>query len=200
MSNRKSIPVEVSRQLFEESGYRCAVPGCRETAALDRAYIVPHAETEDDSFENLIILCAVCHRRYDRKEIARSAILNYKQNLAVMNGRYNDFERRLLERFVRSGLSSSVELDHSATVELMVRNLVRDGMLSVTEGRTDMERLANGTMAMVLPFTVTSSDLPRIDNTGAERIGGTDHYALTEAGRQLVARWFGAEPILGEVG
>ncbi len=197
VKNRKKIRAEVSRQLFEEAGFRCAVPNCRETSELDRAHIVPHSKTQDNSFENLIILCTGCHRKYDNKKIPRTAILNYKKNLAVLNGRYNDFERRLLEDFHARGTAETIELEHAETTKLMLRNLVRDGIVRVEQGRLHEVRYANGGTARVLNTTFTSPYVTRREPSPiVGRNGGTDLYTLTDAGQVLVARWFGAVPII----
>jgi hypothetical protein len=96
---RPAIPTPLKRAVMEEAGYRCAVPECKGTAALELAHIVPWAEVREHTFENLILLCAVDHTRYDRGEIPRRSIQVFKQNLALLRGRYSDAERRILEAF-----------------------------------------------------------------------------------------------------
>ena len=80
---RDSIPVPVKRAVLVESGHRCAIPTCRATTT-EIAHIVPWAESQDNSFENLIALCPNCHTRFDqKKEIDRPAIKMYKHNLGL---------------------------------------------------------------------------------------------------------------------
>lgn len=33
---------------------------------IERAHIIPYCETADNSFENLIILCPTCHKKFDK--------------------------------------------------------------------------------------------------------------------------------------
>jgi predicted restriction endonuclease len=64
MSDRENIPMAVRRAVLVEAGYRCAIPTCPHPTT-EFAHIVPHAQTQDDSFENLIALCPNSHTRYD---------------------------------------------------------------------------------------------------------------------------------------
>lgn len=45
-------------------------------------------------------LCPTCHTRYDKGEIDRPAMRQYKANLSVVNSRYGDVEKRVLDRQV----------------------------------------------------------------------------------------------------
>mgnify|MGYP000198919003 CR=1 FL=1 len=70
--SRKAINVNVSRKLYSESMGRCMNPSCETELFLtngdiaEKAHIVPHCETEDNSFENLILLCPNCHTNFDK--------------------------------------------------------------------------------------------------------------------------------------
>ena len=64
----------------------------------------------------------------------------YKQNLAVLNGRYSDFERRLFEQLANSNEDYILV---AAGMELLVAGAVRDGFLKpagVNFGSYDMTR------------------------------------------------------------
>ena len=61
MSSRPPIPMEIQRALMVECGHRCCV--CGEHVSLERAHIMPWAATKDHSFDNLIVLCSLCHTR-----------------------------------------------------------------------------------------------------------------------------------------
>ncbi|MGH9549748.1 MAG: HNH endonuclease signature motif containing protein, partial [Terriglobales bacterium] len=112
--------------MLVEAGHRCAIPTCRATTT-EIAHIAPWAETHDHSFENLIALCPNCHTRYDqKKEIDRKSMHLYKQNLAVLNGRYSDFERRVFQHFAET---SEALILVAAGTELMLANAVRDGLI-----------------------------------------------------------------------
>lgn len=154
------------------------------------AHIIPWSKVREHAFENMIVLCSVDHFRFDQGEIPKESIYTYKQNLAVINGRYNDFERRMLERFHESGIDSTIELDYSANTELSVRNLVRDGVVSVFTP-------AQHQVVTSMPGHTTIFALGNNQAApgGAQRRGGFDAYSLTESGKRLICRWFDAELI-----
>ena len=69
---RKVITENIRRKLWAESMGRCMNPNCHiELFNLDgdiaeQAHIIPYNETQDNSFENLIILCPNCHTKFDK--------------------------------------------------------------------------------------------------------------------------------------
>ena len=65
--SRDTISAEVKRAVLVEAGHRCAIPTCRATTT-EIAHIVPWAETQDHSFENLIALCPNCHTMAHTRE------------------------------------------------------------------------------------------------------------------------------------
>lgn len=78
MSERRCIPVTIKRALLEETVYRCAsclssIEHCEDDDTFfrfdEKAHIVPHSETQDDSFENLITLCPNCHTKFNKIKI-----------------------------------------------------------------------------------------------------------------------------------
>jgi len=89
----------MKRAVSEEAGYRCAIPTCKGTSALEFAHIVPWSTVQEHTFDNLILLCAVDHTRFDRGEIPAKSMRAFKDNLALLRGRYSDSERRILEAF-----------------------------------------------------------------------------------------------------
>jgi hypothetical protein len=122
--SRDTIPADVKRAVLVEAGHRCAIPTCRATTT-EIAHIVPWADTQDNSFENLIALCPNCHTRFDqKKEIDRLAVKMYKHNLGILNNRYGEFERRLFELLAKSGERVFVL---GAAGDLLVANAVKDG-------------------------------------------------------------------------
>jgi hypothetical protein len=80
-ASRPAIPAELKRAVLVEAGHRCAIHTCRQYP-VDVAHIVPWAECREHRFENLIALCANCHRRHHNREIDRQALIQYKRNLA----------------------------------------------------------------------------------------------------------------------
>jgi len=69
---RKAISENVKRKLYAESMGKCMNPNCETELFLtngdiaEKAHLVPHCETEDNSFENLILLCPNCHTNFDK--------------------------------------------------------------------------------------------------------------------------------------
>ena len=123
-SQREIVPADVKRGVLVEAGHRCAIPTCRATTT-EIAHIIPWAESQDNSFENLIALCPNCHSRFDqKKEIDRISVRMYKHNLAILNNRYGEFERRLFEVLARTGDRVFVL---GAAGDLLVANAVKDG-------------------------------------------------------------------------
>jgi HNH endonuclease len=95
---RPKIPAQLDRDVKMEAGYRCAIPTCRQHP-VEIAHIVPWSNVRVHEYSNLIALCGVCHARYDRGEIPRKAMRQYKANLGIVNARYGEYERRLLDYF-----------------------------------------------------------------------------------------------------
>ena len=156
---RAAVPTELRRRLFEEAGHRCAIPTCKGTAALEMAHIEPWAKIREHSFENMIVLCAVDHTRFDRGEIELASIRSYKANLSVLRGRYNDFERRVLEVFSKALPSDDLEnevlvLPGGSAFQAMY--LIEDGLVTVQP--------AGG----VVIQGVAAHDHLRLTTTGAE--------------------------------
>ncbi|MGB3911380.1 MAG: HNH endonuclease signature motif containing protein [Pseudolysinimonas sp.] len=185
---RPALPAALKRRLLEEAGYRCAVPRCGNTAGLEFAHIVPWAESHDDSFENIIILCAVDHARYDRSgEIPRQSVRVFKANLALLRGRYNDFELRLLETFLENGLASPIQLAFGALTDINVRNLLHDGIVSRSSPQQIIQYAVPGGGMVFNPTPPAGRE--------SQRVSGYDEYVLTDAGRQLVEDWKSARVI-----
>lgn len=108
--DRTKIPTPLRREVLEEAGYACAIPVCR-IATVEIAHIEPWSKVKEHTFDNLIALCPNHHTLYDvEKKIPKASVLRYKANLAVLNGRYSDLERRVLEDAVaqRYGMANGM--------------------------------------------------------------------------------------------
>jgi len=138
MSDRIHIPNELQRQLMLEVGYRC--PLCKQTEPLEFEHIEDYAEVQRHEFTNMIVLCASCHgRKRDTsspRHINRASLRKLKQNLMMLNGRYSDMERRVIEvfqGFVRT--NPNVQLPPvftlPDTMELITRRLAEDGLVEI---------------------------------------------------------------------
>ena len=125
-AGRRSIPRPMQRALKEESGYRCSIPTCQQTAALEFAHIEPWAKVQEHSFDNLIVLCAICHTRFDSGEIPKSSIVQFKRNLSLLTHRYSQTEYRLLT-FFANHLDEEVLV--SSLDKFVFGGLIEDGQV-----------------------------------------------------------------------
>ncbi|MBI4288843.1 MAG: HNH endonuclease [Chloroflexi bacterium] len=158
-------PETDGREVLVEAGHRCAIPTCRQTP-VEIAHIVPWEQIREHGFDNLIALCPTCHARYDRGEIDRKAMLQYKANLSVLNGRYGDLEQRVLRLFAEQANAHQIWLPGGFDILLM--NLLKDGFLTDT-----------GQNSGVILAGVPSAKL----------------YGLTGGGREFIKRWLSAQEL-----
>ena len=90
---RPPIPRELERRILVEAGHRCAIPTCR-AHPVEIAHIKPWSNVKEHTYENLIALCPTCHTRYDRGDIDRVSVREYKSRLKLQ-------ESETAERAVR---------------------------------------------------------------------------------------------------
>lgn len=162
---RPAIPEPMRRDVLIESGYRCAMPTCRDTT-VDICHIDPWAQVRTHEFANLIALCANDHRRFDAGDIPKIAIRQIKANLSLLGHRYTELERRVLEQFAKNG-GEFVGLE--ASLEVLYRSLIDDGVLA-KRGEHQME------MAFASEDGSINVSIP----------AGPVLFGLTEKGRALV--------------
>jgi hypothetical protein len=70
--------------VLTESGYRCAVPTCRNILALDMHHIWEVSAGGGDDPSNLIALCPTCHALYHRGTIKQESVYVYKAMLTAI--------------------------------------------------------------------------------------------------------------------
>ncbi|MDH6116882.1 hypothetical protein ABH930_000301 [Kitasatospora sp. GAS204A] len=172
---RPAIPAELRRRVLVEAGHRCAVPACRQHP-VEIEHIEDWAKVQTHEFENLIALCPTCHaRKGDRPgQIDRKSLRLYKANLAVMNSRYGDVERRLIEAFaakLAAGAAPGDQIAMGPGSEISLWYLIRDGYLKQ------------------LPWTGG-----RIVSGGAT-LPVAEIYQFTPAGVEFVQQWADAQPL-----
>lgn len=130
----------------------------------------------EHTFENLIALCPTCHSRFDNtKEIDRKAMLQYKQNLGVLNGRYTDVERQVLQVFAERWRINSFRVGGGMHLRDLVAggtftyggmlifeemawllsNLLRDEMVELKSGR----RTTDAVSPAFIHLTVKGADM-----------------------------------------
>ena len=162
---RQAIPRALKRDVLIEAGHRCAIPTCKQTP-IEIAHIIPWSECKEHSFGNLIALCPTCHTRFDKGEITRKEMQIYKNNLSILNSRYGDLERRVLQVFAEEKSVDQIWLPGG--IDIMLMYLLSDGMLSDT-----------GQNSGVILAGVPSLKL----------------YQITEKGRTFVQKWLSSEEL-----
>lgn len=104
--NRKAIAENVKRRLWAESMGRCMNPDCRaelfikNSDIMEKAHIGAYCETEDNSYENLIVLCPNCHKKFDKTGLIDENIVK----------QWKEIRRNELEKFFSVELSSFDQL------------------------------------------------------------------------------------------
>ena len=164
MAIRPAIPTKLRRAVLIEAGHRCAIPTCRQTP-VELAHIVPWNKIQEHTFENLIALCPTCHTRFDRGDIDRLSIEQYKANLTLIGDRYNDLEIRVLESFYRN--PDQIEIKLPGGMDLMVAYLIKDNLLT-----------------KIGEVGIYFNDVP-----------SHEIYAITKSGKQFIANWVAGRAI-----
>ena len=126
MESRPAIPMAIKRKVLMESGHRCAIPTCKQTP-VELAHIIPWSKVKEHTFENLIALCPTCHTRFDRGDIDKKSIEQYKLNLNIINNKYGDFEKRVLEVFAENHQSNQLWLPGG--LDIMLMYLLKDNLI-----------------------------------------------------------------------
>jgi hypothetical protein len=210
---RPHIPAQLEREVKMEAGYRCAIPTCRQHP-IETAHIVPWPQVKEHKFSNLIALCANCHTRYDRGEIDRSAMRGFKANLGIINARYGEYERRLLEFFatrhrvnlktfkIAEGAGGAAALAGrlAAPAEPAQADHVRDTLKWFFENGIPHIIALPGGPEFLVSRLILDGCLVKLppDEIGVMLPGGLpliETYALTELGVELVERLIAAEPL-----
>jgi HNH endonuclease len=81
---RKNINVRTTTMVLTETGYRCAVPTCRQILLLDLHHMWQVSEGGGDQAANLIALCPTCHALYHRGKISAQSVYAWKAMLMAM--------------------------------------------------------------------------------------------------------------------
>jgi hypothetical protein len=151
---RPPIAAALERDLMIEAGYRCAV--CKTPEPLQIDHIEEWSVVQKHEFENMIVLCANCHARKkntsDPRHINRASLRRIKHNLMLLNGRYSDLERRIIEAFgevlITHPLPANVlpSIFVPERLHMLVRYLIRDGFVTTALYRSGMsQEFSDGT-------------------------------------------------------
>jgi hypothetical protein len=218
--NKPAIPAELERSVLVECGHRCAIPTCRQHP-IEIAHIVPWATVRKHGFNNLVALCPTCHARYDKGEIDRKSMFQYKQALSVLNSRYGDLERRVLEQLAirrrawRTRKDWAAEVTRRTNGEYPKRVIAisddfqgaeRDAMIRYLQGvvadqesgmAPDSVQLPGG-QELMLWYLIRDGYLRKVNATAGIVVAGmalVEWWQLTPEGAEFVDRWAEAQPL-----
>lgn len=127
---RPPIPAEIRRRVLVEAGHRCAIPTCR-YIEVEIHHIIPWSKCQAHEYDNLIALCANCHRRADRGEIDRKALRLYKLNLRFTHDRFSQLEVDIL--FEASKLPPGQGIMWTPVMMMLIRRILEAGFVNVIE-------------------------------------------------------------------
>lgn len=82
---RKSLPLDIRRQVLHEAGYKCGNPVCRTILTLDIHHLVPVANKGEDQAHNLLALCPNCHALHHQGQIPEESLRAWKMLLLALN-------------------------------------------------------------------------------------------------------------------
>jgi hypothetical protein len=102
---------------------------------------------------------------YDiEKKIDRKAMKIIKNNLGIINGRYNDFEQRVFRYFAKNPEISEIQFTDAMENEIQLMNAIQDGyILKANVIHPSRGSYTSGYMLAV--------------------------YQITEAGREFIRKW-----------
>ena len=148
---RIDLPSRTKLLLLTESGYRCAVPNCRNILALDMHHIWEVSKGGSDDPANLIALCSYCHDLYHRGGIKAESIYVYKAMLVAIT---RAFDIEAIDRLLFLELCKKDYLIVSG-----------DGLLSfsrlIAAGLANMKQEANN-RGQLVTYAVNISDKGRL--------------------------------------
>jgi|SRR4051794_15987744 hypothetical protein len=171
MAQRPKLPRPLDREVKVEAGHRCAIPTCR-NHPVEIAHIEARkSDGTNDVFDNLIALCPTCHTRYDKGEIDRKSMRQYKANLSVLNSRYGDLERRLLQAFADNPQYTAIQIPGG--LRILIKYLLEDGLVRMASPQE-----ANAPVHAVLGGVPMS-----------------EYVAITSSGQAFIARWVQAKDL-----
>lgn len=85
MPERQTLSRSQRDAILRESGYRCGVPTCNTTIALDVHHIIQISKGGGNDPLNLFAVCPTCHALYHRGVISLESIKQWKARLIAIN-------------------------------------------------------------------------------------------------------------------
>jgi hypothetical protein len=127
---RENLSLKTRVIVLNESGYRCAVPTCRNILALDMHHIWEVSAGGSDDPSNLIALCPTCHALYHRGTILQESIYVYKAMLVAIT---RAFDIEAVDRLLFLDLCKTDFLVVSGDGLLHFGRLIAAGLASVDQ-------------------------------------------------------------------
>ena len=125
---RKHLSPNLATKVLTESGYRCAVPTCRNILALDMHHIWEVNAGGPDELWNLIALCPTCHALYHRGTIREESIGAWKSMLVSLG---QAFDLEAIDKLLFLSLMPAEFLGVSGDGVLSFARLIAAGLTTV---------------------------------------------------------------------
>jgi len=128
--DRPPIPAELKRRVLVEAGHRCSIPTCR-FIICDIHHIIEWYIVKEHKYENLICLCANCHRLAHAGEIDRKSLRMYKHNLGLLHDKYTQFEIDLMFDLYKLPKENAIYLPDF--MYYMIRRTLEMGLINIID-------------------------------------------------------------------
>jgi hypothetical protein len=129
--NRKTIPLDVKRQLLHDAGYVCSNPSCR-TPYPEIHHLQPIVEGGSNDEANLLALCPTCHSNHHAGRIPIASLMVWKHRLLELNAAYD-----------KAGVEALLLLHHANGLTLSGDGLLRIAGL-IASGLAKVHVLTDG--------------------------------------------------------
>ncbi len=133
--------------VYVEAGFQCANPACGQWMVLDANHLVYVVDGGGDTLENLLPLCAACHRRSLGGQIEARAIQAWKSVITAQGSPY-DLDSFTFLAFLEA-LGQPLEVGTERLVKL--HRLVASGAVAASKtqgGEWALELTVAGTLLL----------------------------------------------------
>jgi hypothetical protein len=141
---RRAVPRNVERSLYQEAESKCPKCGEANVMALTIHHIIAYAEACVHDPDAMIVLCANCHAKADRREITEDELFQIKR---ALRAKQVTFAARVPE--VHAASSPSINIGHQDATHII--NIAGNGT-------TVMPPKARRTRVVVAPQPGSISD------------------------------------------
>lgn len=160
-----AIPADLKRKVLVEAGHRCAIPTCRHIE-VEVHHIIPWAERNEHTYENLIALCPNCHSLADKNKIDRKSLRLYKLNLCTIHDKYSQLEIDVL--FKANRIPRGQVIQWPPFMNILIQRIVEAGFVTLSQGGRGVS--AGGMQINPLDLTITQEGRDYIQRIDKEEI------------------------------